>query len=915
MDSGFDLGSELMSRAVRALAAVLAVAAFAEAAPGQQVDGFPRNDSLQIAEGALPVPAGDLVVRDLDSLWTATDTILTDVSILIRDGEISEIGRDVSVPSGARVIDGEGRTAIPGIVDAHSHTAMSSYNESTASVVPEVRVTEALDPESFGIYRALSGGVTSALVLHGSANPIGGQSAIIKMRWGLEDSRRLLVQGAPRTVKFALGENVTNKGDDWDAPVRYPRSRLGVEQTYVQAFTAAQRYREKWEEYRENPEDYRTPPRRDARLQTLVDIMEGDIKVHAHSYRADEILMLMRIAERFGFEIDVFQHVLEGYKVADEMAAHGAAASTFSDWWGYKLEAYDAIPYNAAIMNEHGVNTSINSDIPWLQSFMVYEMIKPVRYGGVSKHEALKMLTLYPAQQLHVDDRVGTLEEGKDGDLVLLSGSPFDTYTRLEETVVDGNVYYDRSAPEEARGQPVRELPELSTARNDAGPRSVASDWPEATLDLEEEPADGGPVALVGGTVHPLAGGEPVREGVLVMQDGEVAAVGPRGQVSVPAGAERVDVSGQHVYPGLIDPRTQLGLVEIGAVAASRDTREHGQFNPHLRTVGGLNPHSTHIPVARAAGITASLVAPSAGTVIGTASAVELAGDTPWKMSIDDRSALVVDFPSPTGHDWEEPALEGDRIEELTDLFERAGRFAEGRTVAEEADDGFVLNEWGGDRVYLEALAPAVRGEVPVLFEADSERDIGTLLLFLDEFPELRAVIVGGAQAYRHREELAGRGVPVIVGSAHSPTADRDDPVTAGWRNAALLYDAGVPVAFSTQSSGNVRRLVEHAAKAAAYGLPREAALRAITSNPARFLGLGDELGTLEEGMRANVIVTDGDPLQLTTTVDRMYIGGREVSVDSKHEELWRRYRDRESRGNRGQYDRTGAGQGGPTRR
>ncbi|MFB6240052.1 MAG: amidohydrolase family protein, partial [Gemmatimonadota bacterium] len=228
--------------------------------------------------------------------------------------------------------------------------------------------------------------------------------------------------------------------------------------------------------------------------------------------------------------------------------------------------------------------------------------------------------------------------------------------------------------------------------------------------------------------------------------------------------------------------------------------------------------------------------------------------------------------------------------------------------------DAFVLNEWGGGRVYLDALVPAMTGEMPVLFQVNSERDIRSLLLFLDEFPALKPVIVGGAQAYRVGDELAERRVPVIVGSAHSPTMDRDDPVTAGWRNAALLYEAGVPVAFSTMSSSNVRRLPEHAAKAAAYGLPRQAALRAITSNPARFLGMGDELGSLEEGMRANVIVTDGDPLQLTTRVHRMWIGGREVSLDSKHKRLWRKYRDRDSRGNREAYGGSG-GQGGGSRR
>jgi imidazolonepropionase-like amidohydrolase len=874
-----------------ALAALLPLLSLPAPADAQQLEGA----DPQIEAGAVDVPRGDLLIRDLDAAWTATGEVLEDVSILIRDGRIAEIGPGLEAPGGVTVVDGRGRTAIPGIVDAHSHIAMRSTNEGTAPVVPEVRVIDALDAEDFGIYRALSGGVTTALVLHGSANPIGGQSAIVKTRWKMDRADQLLVQGAPKTVKFALGENVTRKNFDPPGPDRFPQSRVGVEQTYVEAFEAARAYRQAWEDYRSNPEAHRVAPRRDLRLEALVDIMEGRIKVHAHSYRADEILMLMDVAERFGFRIDVFQHVLEGYKVASEMAEHGAGGSTFSDWWMYKLEAYDAIPYNAAIMHDHGVETSINSDIPWLQSFMVYEMNKPVKYGGVSKQDALRMLTLFPARQLHLEDRVGSLEEGKDGDVVLLSGDPFDTSTRVEETVVDGRVYYDADRDADTRQEPVRELPALEEVPE----RAVALDgWPSAADRATPFP-DPFPApsertfALVGGTVHPVSGSA-VEDGVVLVREGRIAEVGPRNRVEVPGGVPTHDVSGRHVYPGLIDADTQLGLVEIGAVAASRDDREEGKFNPHLRTVAGINPQSAAIPVARANGVTAALTSPVSGVVRGTGSVIQLKGDTPARAALLDRAALAIDFPSPRGNAWDDPELAGDDLEELLELFRRAGEFAERPSVREDPLAPFGPNVRPGDRVMLEALVPAVTGQMPVLFHARRERDLRTLLLFLDEFPELDAAIVGGDQAYRLADELAEREIPVVVGSQRSPTLDRDDPVTAGWENAARLHAAGVKVALATGDAADVRTLPEHAAKAWSYGLPRRAALRAVTRNPAEILGLGDLMGSLEPGKRADLIVTDGNPLQITTRVRRAWIGGEEVSLESRHTRLWREFRDRE---------------------
>lgn len=864
-------------RLILALAALTVVAAVATA----------QQARPQIEEGAVAVPKGDLFIRNLDAVWTANDTVYQGVSILIRDGVIRRIGPNLDPPGNVPVIEGAGFTAIPGLIDEHSHIATRAVNECTAPFVPEIRVIDALDQESFSIYRALSGGVTVAQVLHGSCNPIGAQSAIIKTRWGMEDVRQLLVQGAPQTIKFALGENVTRKNWETQGRRRYPYSREGLEAAYVAAFTAAQEYRAAWAEYRQHPRAHRVPPRRDLRLEALVDIMEGRIRVHAHSYRSDEIIMLMRVAERFGFKIAAFTHVLEGYKVADEMAAHGAGGSTFSDWWMYKLEAYDAIPYNAAIMHRHGVKTSLNSDSQLLQAFFVYELNKPVKYGGVSREDALRMLTRYPAELLLIDDKVGTVEVGKHGDIAILSGDPFDVYTRVEQTIVDGIVYYDRERESELRGEPVRTLPQF-----DPVPEVTAAALAHPASFTPAETPQGAVTALVGATVHPVSSAA-ISDGVVLVADGRIAAVGSAAEVEIPSDAAIVNLAGKHLYPGMIDPFTQLGMVEIGQVPESRDDREVGRYNPHIRALTGVHPHSEAIPVARANGITTVLTAPASGVIQGTASVIQLKGDTPERMAVSDRAALVIDFPMPTGEAWEEPSLEGERIEELVALFERAGQHAQAPSARDEPDAPFGPNIINRDRLMLEALGPAVTGQMPVLFQARRERAIRSLFLFLDEFPDVQAVVVGGDQAFRVADELAARGIAVIVGSGIALTLDREDPVTAAWENAGILHAAGVKVAFGTDDVANVRNLPYHAARSAAYGLPREVALRGVTLTTAEVLGLADRLGSIEIGKRADLIVTTGDPLQIVTQVERAFIAGEEVSLESKHTRLWEAFRDR----------------------
>ena len=396
-------------------------------------------------------PSETIAIRGGTILTVGPQGTIANGTVLIRDGRIAAVGADVAVPAGARVIDATGRYVIPGIIDAHSHTAVEGgVNECTNVVTAEVRIADVLDQHDVNIYRQLAGGVTAANVLHGSCNPIGGQNAVIKMRWGKGPSD-LVFAGAPPGVKFALGENPKRSNFRVPGTTRYPATRMGVEVVLRDSFRRAQDYKREWEEYDRKvkaagPKGERPlAPRRDLELDELRDILDGKVYVHAHCYRADEILMLIHLADEFGFKIRTFQHVLEGYKVASEIAKHGAGASTFADFWGYKMEAFDAIPYNAAIMASHGVNVSLNSDDDERARRLYWEAAKAVKYGGVSETEALKMVTLNPAWQLGVDKRVGSIEVGKDADIAIFSAHPFDPATRVEMTLVDGIVYFDRA--------------------------------------------------------------------------------------------------------------------------------------------------------------------------------------------------------------------------------------------------------------------------------------------------------------------------------------------------------------------------------------------------------------------------------------------------------------------------------------
>lgn len=405
------------------------------------------------------------------TVWTnEREGILKNTDVLIQNGKIAKIGTGLK-QDGAIVIDASGKHVTPGIIDEHSHIAVSrGVNEGTQASSAEVRIGDVLNSEDVNIYRQLSGGVTASQILHGSANPIGGQSALIKLRWGYAPEALKFENAAP-FIKFALGENV--KQSNWsNAGNRFPQTRMGVEQVYEDYFTEAKRYGE----LKKSGKTYR----KDLELETLLEILEGRRFITCHSYRQSEINMLMEVSKRMGFKVNTFTHILEGYKLADKMRDYGVGAGTFSDWWAYKFEVYEAIPHNAAIMHEQGVVVAINSDDAEMGRRLNQEAGKAVRFGGVPEEEALKFITLNPAKLLHVDDRTGSLKPGKDADVVLWSEHPLSVYAQAEMTFVDGIRFFDREEDSRRREEVAAErnrLIQKMLAVKKGGGRTQGPNW------------------------------------------------------------------------------------------------------------------------------------------------------------------------------------------------------------------------------------------------------------------------------------------------------------------------------------------------------------------------------------------------------------------------------------------------------
>lgn len=816
---------------------------------------------------------GDVFIRGATILTGAGKT-LEKTDIIVRRGKIHAIGANLPAERHMMIIDATGMFIMAGIIDTHSHFSVNGgVNESSLSVVPECRVRDVIDSEDVQIYRALGGGVTTARLLHGSANVIGGQDAVVKMKYGLS-AKEMLVADAPRGVKFALGENVKRTDG------RFPNTRLGVEAVVVRAFTEARIYREKWDAYEKSKRssDPLPEPRRDLRLEALADVLGGDLRIHSHCYRSDEILMLLRTAERFGVKIRSLQHVLEGYKVAPEIAAHGASVSLFSDWWAYKIEAYDAIPYGAKLLHDAGVNVCLKSDDNELMRHLNQEAAKLVKYCGFTPEEALHTITLNPAKQLGLDGRLGTVEVGKDADLAIFNGHPLNAFSRCEMTLIEGEVFFQRAE---------KLVPNTAAKVGPAKPAAKFAAIPELPK---------GTYVLRGATIHQP--GKPPFVGAVIVsaQTKEILQVVPApGKVIAPADAQIVNMTGLHIYPGMIDAGTVLGLVEINSARETADFQEGGDFQPDLRASVGINPDSELIPVTRANGVTTVVTRPTGSIVPGQGALINLSGWVPSEMVVVDPLSLHVEYPSEPiarGFSPSWPTEEGesnvarlrreDKLNRLKEMIETARRYDAAK------DSG--LSPAPNPR--LDSLLPYVNGEKPVIFTADRKADIVAALKLADEM-KVKPIISGGSEAWKVAAELKRRDVPIILGPVMSIGRAMGDRYDASYASAARLHEAGVRFCIRSAGTNNARNLPYEAAMAVAYGLPPEEGLKAVTLNPATILGVADKLGTIESGKRANLVITSGDILQPSTQVLSVFVNGRPHEPTSKQTRLYDKYRKR----------------------
>ncbi|MDR3689375.1 MAG: amidohydrolase family protein [Fimbriimonas sp.] len=814
---------------------------------------------------------GDVLIKN-GRVLTVTQGTIEGGDVLILKGKIVQVGKGLKAPDGIKVIDATGKFVTPGIVDAHSHRASDDTNEGADAITAEVRIQDILNPDSLSLYYAVASGMTTSMVLHGSANPIGGQCQVIKNKWE-RPIREIVFDGAPRMVKFALGENPKRPGQNNQ---RFPASRTGVEAVYRRAFADARDYMRAWDAYEKQKSDPKVaPPRKDLRLDALADILRGRIWVQCHSYRQDEMLMMARLSQEFQFHL-CLQHALESYKIAPELAKAHIPVSMFGDGFTYKLEVIDSMPMATAICDKAGVIVSVNTDTESGTVPITQDAAKAMRYG-ISADHALRMVTINPAMEIGVDKRVGSLEAGKDGDVAIWQGHPLSNYTKCVMTFIDGEVFFERRDAFKVDGHSMA---------------SSAVSMMPFDPDRNRLPKLSTSYLIEGATVHPVSGPDLPNSKVLI-RDGLIAAVGD-GATAGP-GTVLIDGKGLHVYPGFIDGGCKAGIDEIGEVSASQDSTENGEYKPDLMAIHSLNPDNIHFPKQRYNGVTTVVTNLAGGVVAGQAAVVDTIGMT--TEGIDLASPAGLDVYVPVGPDPRfkdfipaeqyaqmESGL-ADRTKVFEAFFESAKRYGEAKAAGEDV----------ATDVKLDAMQPYLKGNKPVIFHADTAASIRKSLSMAKKFG-LKAIIAGGAEAWQVVKQLKEANVPVLFKGPSDACPDEIappgeyDPYDAPYTTPSVLHDSGIRFGFMTDSFDMAMNLPFNAGRTCAFGLSHSDAIKALTLDAAKILGIDSRVGSLERGKIANVIVTDGDPLELTSQLRYLFVKGKPVALESRYTDLYRKY-------------------------
>jgi imidazolonepropionase-like amidohydrolase len=876
--------------------------------------GAPAAMAGAYASTYLPFPSQPTVIRNA-TILTAAGPLIERGSILLQDGKVAAIGQDVNAPGNAQVVDATGKWVTPGLIDTHSHLGVYSApgiaslqdgNEMTSPITAEVWADHSIWPQDPQFELALAGGVTAMQILPGSGNLIGGRGVTVK-NVPSRTAEGMKFPGAPHGLKMACGENPRRV---YGQRNQAPSTRMGTMAAFRRTWQAATEYRDKWQKWRADGSDPAKRPERNLQMETLAGVLDGEILVHNHCYRADEMATMVQLGKEFGFRISSFHHAVEAYKVRDVLAANNVCASMWADWWGFKLEAYDGIRENVPLVHQAKGCAIVHSDDPGGIQRLNQEAAKAMRAGqaagiDITRTDAIRWLTINPARALAVDKVTGSLEVGKNADVVIWSGDPFSVYSRAERVFVDGAVLYDRAraaAPPRSDFLTGLMMPEdvhpaaasasglaSQGAQNDAGRRAPGTPRPTQPVgDAASGPRapEAGPSPLLAITNARIytASGPVIERGTIVLGGATIVSVGA--DVPVPAGAKVIDAAGKVVTPGLIESSTSIGIVEISLSAegtADQSTTDK-DLSAAFNVLDAFNPLSAVIPVTRVDGITRALVAPAeTGNVIqGQGAVFDLRGEqVPHSVTKAPAAMFAALGEAGAG------VAGGSRVSAVLRLRE-ALQDAIDFNLHRAAWNTAQRRDYARGRLDLEALRPVVRGEIPLAIQANRASDMLAAIRLAEEF-KLKLVLLGAAEGWMIAEELAKKRIPVVVKPlTNIPTFDG---LGASLENAARLQRAGVVLVLSSFDTHNARNLRQEAGNAVAYGLDRHAALQAVTLNAARTWDIADRTGSLEAGKEADLVIWSGDPFELTTSAERVFIRGTEMPAHTRQRALFEKYR------------------------